>query len=239
MARRGHRLQPEHCIAHYQNQIGNANPYFSSDFPISPRIWVFSSFRRYALPLMMQVEKYLGKRLLTSDRNIVEDVSQGKSFRHAVRDEIHQSGRKITADVLRKLRGGGGVRRKKINAIQSNEAIETESDRRLFRSIMPEKNMERYYCTKSELELFDPEKIQLAIENSSFVEVHPVASISDSNTIEFHRIGRCLFRSLARLFKHSGKKCESGWNSFHSQRQVLIYKLSFEYNIFGMSHLTQ
>ncbi|GBM17036.1 hypothetical protein AVEN_133305-1 [Araneus ventricosus] len=108
-----HRLQPEHCIAHYQNQIGNANPYFSSDFPIQRGYGFFSSLRRYALPLMMQAGKYLGKRLLTSDRNIVEDVSQGKSFRHAARDQIRQSGREITADILHNLRGGGGVKRKK------------------------------------------------------------------------------------------------------------------------------
>ncbi|GBN99064.1 hypothetical protein AVEN_185587-1 [Araneus ventricosus] len=113
MAKRGHRLQPEHCIAHYQNQIGNANPYFASDFPIQRGYGFFSSLRRYALPLMMQAGKYLGKRLLTSGRNIVEDVSQGKSFRHAARDQIRQSGREITADELRKLRGGGGVKRKK------------------------------------------------------------------------------------------------------------------------------
>ncbi|GBM54309.1 hypothetical protein AVEN_234130-1 [Araneus ventricosus] len=49
--------------------------------------------------------------------------------------------------------------------------------------------MELCYCTKSELELFGPEKIQLAIENTSFVEIHPVASISDSNTIEFQITG--------------------------------------------------
>ncbi|GBN27052.1 hypothetical protein AVEN_9054-1 [Araneus ventricosus] len=91
MAKRGHRLQPEHCIAHYQNQIGNANPYFASDFPIQRGYGFFSSLLRYALPLMMQAGKYLGKRLLTSGRNIVEDVSQGKSFRHAARDQIRQS----------------------------------------------------------------------------------------------------------------------------------------------------
>ncbi|GFV21550.1 uncharacterized protein TNCV_5121371 [Trichonephila clavipes] len=49
--------------------------------------------------------------------------------------------------------------------------------------------MERCYCTKSELELFGSEKIQLAIDNSSFVEIHPIASISDSNTIEFQITG--------------------------------------------------
>ncbi|GBO01961.1 hypothetical protein AVEN_49911-1 [Araneus ventricosus] len=45
--------------------------------------------------------------------------------------------------------------------------------------------MEQCYCTKSELDLFVPEKIQLAIDQSGFVKIHPVASISDRNTIEF------------------------------------------------------
>ncbi|GFW78509.1 uncharacterized protein TNCV_5110501 [Trichonephila clavipes] len=45
--------------------------------------------------------------------------------------------------------------------------------------------MEKCYCTKSELDLFTSSPIQLAIDRSSFVEIHPVASISDNNTIEF------------------------------------------------------
>ncbi|GFT48594.1 uncharacterized protein F54H12.2 [Nephila pilipes] len=49
--------------------------------------------------------------------------------------------------------------------------------------------MEKCYCPKSELELFSPEKIQLAIDSSSFVEIHPIASISDSSTIEFQITG--------------------------------------------------
>ncbi|XP_054714664.1 uncharacterized protein F54H12.2-like [Uloborus diversus] len=46
--------------------------------------------------------------------------------------------------------------------------------------------MEKCYCTKSELDLFTSTPIQLAIDRSSFVEIHPVASISDhNNNIEF------------------------------------------------------
>ncbi|GFV45893.1 uncharacterized protein TNCV_2322511 [Trichonephila clavipes] len=45
--------------------------------------------------------------------------------------------------------------------------------------------MEKCYCTKSELDLFTSSPIQLAIDRSSFVEIRPVASISDNNTIEF------------------------------------------------------
>ncbi|GFX53923.1 uncharacterized protein TNCV_1154541 [Trichonephila clavipes] len=86
---------------------GNGDPYFSSDFPIQRGYGFFSNLRRYTFPLMIQAGKYLGKRLLTSGRNIVEEVSQGKSFRNAARDQLRQSGREITTDILRKLKGGG------------------------------------------------------------------------------------------------------------------------------------
>ncbi|GBN86001.1 hypothetical protein AVEN_22952-1, partial [Araneus ventricosus] len=87
------------------NQIGNADPYFSSNFSIERGYGFFSNLRRYALALVIQAGKYLGKRLLTSGRNIVEDTSQRKLFRDAARDQMHQSGREITTDILRKLRG--------------------------------------------------------------------------------------------------------------------------------------
>ena len=45
--------------------------------------------------------------------------------------------------------------------------------------------MEKCFCTKSELSLFDQAPVQMAIDRSSFVEIHPVASISDNPTIEF------------------------------------------------------
>ncbi|GFT65710.1 uncharacterized protein TNCV_4680351, partial [Trichonephila clavipes] len=165
---------------------------------------------------MMQAGKYLGKRLLESGQNIVEDVSRGKSFRHAARDQIRQSGREIKADIIRKLQGGGGgVKRKKIPALSSNEAKETESNRQIFRSLTTEK-MERCYCTKSELELFGSEKIQLAIDNSSFVEIHPIASISDSNTIEFQitGLGDGYFDLSYVLLNIQAKNSKSRWNSF-------------------------
>ncbi|GFV02187.1 uncharacterized protein TNCV_3516421 [Trichonephila clavipes] len=121
MAMRGRILQPEHCIEYYRNQIGNGDPYFSSDFPIQRGYGFFSNLRRYAFPLMIQAGKYLGKRLLTSGRNIVEEVSQGKSFRNAARDQLRQSGREITTDILRKLKGGG-IR--KVASISDSNTIE-------------------------------------------------------------------------------------------------------------------
>lgn len=46
--------------------------------------------------------------------------------------------------------------------------------------------MDRCFCTKSELELFASPPIQMAVDKSSFLEIHPVASISDNPTIEFN-----------------------------------------------------
>ncbi|GFT56895.1 uncharacterized protein F54H12.2 [Trichonephila clavipes] len=61
--------------------------------------------------------------------------------------------------------------------------------------------MEKCYCTKSELNLFASAPTQLAIDRSSFVEVHPVASISDNNTIEFLISGLCEpYFDLSHLF---------------------------------------
>ncbi|GFW03037.1 uncharacterized protein TNCV_156571 [Trichonephila clavipes] len=67
------------------------------------------------------LELRAGKRLLTSGRNIVEEVSQGKSFRNAARDQLRQSGREITTDILRKLKGGG-IR--KVASISDSNTIE-------------------------------------------------------------------------------------------------------------------
>lgn len=45
--------------------------------------------------------------------------------------------------------------------------------------------MEKCYCTKSELDLFVSSPIQLAIDRSSMIEIHPIASIASSNNLEF------------------------------------------------------
>lgn len=59
------------------------------------------------------------------------------------------------------------------------------------------------YCTKSELDLFVSQPIQLAIDRSSFVEIHPVASISDSSSIEFLISGLgTSYYDLSHVFLH-------------------------------------
>lgn len=45
--------------------------------------------------------------------------------------------------------------------------------------------MDKCFCTKSELDLFTSSPIQLAIDRSSMLEIHPIASITSSNNLEF------------------------------------------------------
>lgn len=44
-------------------------------------------------------------------------------------------------------------------------------------------------CLKSELDLFSAQPIQLAVEDSCFVEIHPVASLGEKSPIEFYISG--------------------------------------------------
>lgn len=48
---------------------------------------------------------------------------------------------------------------------------------------------ESVICLKSELDLFNSPAIQLGIDSSSFVQIHPLASLSDKTPIEFYISG--------------------------------------------------
>ncbi|GFW45069.1 uncharacterized protein TNCV_4513831 [Trichonephila clavipes] len=203
METRGQRLDPHDCIDYYCNQQGGKGTYFASNYPIQRGYGLFSNLKRYAMPIMIKAGKYLGKHLLTTGQNVLEDMSRGKSFREASRNQFRQAGNEIKQDILRKLRGGGGIKRKKHTPKKTDKEKEILCERRVYKSL----KMEKCYCTKSELDLFASAPIQLAIDRSSFVEVHPVASISDNNTIEFliSGLGESYF-DLSHLFLHVQSK---------------------------------
>ncbi|GFS90657.1 uncharacterized protein TNCV_4098401 [Trichonephila clavipes] len=182
MEKRGQRLDPNDCIGYYCKQQIGSGSYFASNYPIQRGYGLFSNLRRYAMPIMMKAGKYLGKHLLSTCQNVLEDMLQGKSFKEASKYQLRQVGEEIKKDILRKLKGGGGVKRKKQSS--HGDRPREKSLARKTCLLICEK-IEKCYCTKSELDLFTSSPIQLAIDRSSFVEIHPVASISDNNTIEF------------------------------------------------------
>lgn len=44
-------------------------------------------------------------------------------------------------------------------------------------------------CLKSELDLFNGVAVQLGIDSSSFIEIHPIATLSNQSPIEFYVSG--------------------------------------------------
>lgn len=110
---RGQRLDPHDCVDYYCNQQGGKGSYFASNYPIQRGYGLFSNLKRYAMPIMIKAGKYFGKHLLTTGRNVLEDMSRGKSFRESSREQFRQAGKEIQQDIIRKLKGGGGIKRKK------------------------------------------------------------------------------------------------------------------------------
>jgi len=106
------RLHPVDCISYYCNQAGGG-PYFSSDHQIQRGYSIFSNIRRFAVPLMRRAGKYLGKKLLSTGRNVIDDLVQGKSLKESSRDRILESGRAIKKDIIRKLQTGSGKNKRK------------------------------------------------------------------------------------------------------------------------------
>ncbi|GFY30296.1 uncharacterized protein TNCV_4065471 [Trichonephila clavipes] len=113
MEKRGQRLDPNDCIGYYCKQQIGSGSYFASNYPIQRGYGLFSNLRRYAMPIMMKAGKYLGKHLLSTGQNVLEDMSQGKSFKEASKYQLRQVGEEIKKDILRKLKGGGGVKKER------------------------------------------------------------------------------------------------------------------------------
>ncbi|GFW07458.1 uncharacterized protein TNCV_3915911 [Trichonephila clavipes] len=77
METRGQRLDPHDCIDYYCNQQGGKGTYFASNYPIQRGYGLFSNLKRYAMPIMIKAGKYLGKHLLTTGQNVLEDMCLG------------------------------------------------------------------------------------------------------------------------------------------------------------------
>lgn len=108
-------LDTRACVDHYCNQRGG---YFASEYPIQRGYGFLSALRRFAIPILKKTGMYLGKRLLSTGQNVMEDMDRGKSFKEASRDRFRESTQNIKQDALRKLKGGGNKRKKRSRKIQ-------------------------------------------------------------------------------------------------------------------------
>lgn len=100
------RLHAKDCELYYCRQVGGGDPYFQGILH-QRGYGFFADLRRHMTPLLIRAGKYLGKRMLETGRNVMEDVSSGSSIRDATRKRLRETAKGIKGDIFQKLQSGG------------------------------------------------------------------------------------------------------------------------------------
>ncbi|GFU52042.1 uncharacterized protein F54H12.2, partial [Nephila pilipes] len=119
---------------------------------------MFSNLIRYITPIAMKAGKYLGKHLLNTGSKVMSDVATER-FGYKKKEILQEK------------------------SFSTYQAKSKEIERNRYFLIM---NSRACACVKSELDLFSASSVQLAIDESSFAEIHHVATLSDKTPIEFY-----------------------------------------------------
>ncbi|GFU51746.1 uncharacterized protein F54H12.2 [Nephila pilipes] len=106
----------------------------------------------------LKAGKYLGKHLLNTGSKVMSDVATER-FGYKKKEILQEK------------------------SFSTYQAKPKEIERNRYFLIMDSRACA---CVKSELDLFSVSPVQLAIDESSFAEIHPVATLSDRTPIEFY-----------------------------------------------------
>lgn len=104
-------LHPEDCANYYCSQVGNGS-YFQG-LPFQRGYGFFGDLRRYITPIAIRAGKYLGKQLLQTGSNVVQDVAGGQSFKDSARARLRETSKKVKSDFFKTLQKGGAIKRKR------------------------------------------------------------------------------------------------------------------------------
>lgn len=104
-------LHPEDCVNYYCNQVGGSHPYFQG-VAHQRGYGFFGDLRRYITPIALRAGKYLGKQLLQTGTNVMQDVASGQTFKDSARARMRETSKKVKSDFFKTLQSGGGIKRK-------------------------------------------------------------------------------------------------------------------------------
>lgn len=83
---------------------------------------------------------------------------------------------------------------------------------------------ESIVCLKSELDLFNTSASQLGIDHSSFVQIHPVSSLTDKTPTEFYISDNGeYYLDLAHTILHLRIQVKKKWWKFSCSRCLRAY----------------
>lgn len=106
-------LSQKDCDSYYCQQVGGGGPYFHG-INHQRGYGIFSNIARYLRPLAFSASKYLGKKLLKTGSNVMNDVAGGRSFKESAKSRLRETGKNIKDDFVRKLQSGSGsIKRKR------------------------------------------------------------------------------------------------------------------------------
>lgn len=109
-------LSAKDCEAYYCIQVGGGGPYFYG-IRHQRGYGFFGDLRRYLTPMAVKAARYLGRNLLYTGKNIIDDVSSGTSLKDSTRNRFRETSAKMKKDILDKLsqhgRGKKSIKRKR------------------------------------------------------------------------------------------------------------------------------
>lgn len=73
----------------------------------------FRDIRWRISPYLFHADRYLGRQLFQTRKNLITDVALGSSFRDSARNRLREASKKIKNDIFEKLQHGKGIKRKR------------------------------------------------------------------------------------------------------------------------------
>src|SRR5713101_4384037 len=114
------------CVNYYCRQLGGELPAYYQGRQQIGNGW-FSNFFRAAVPIAKKVAGYLGKKALKTGAAVAQDIAGGENIKQSLRKRALETGESVRDDVMSKLQGGFGIKRKR-KAKKVHKRLKRERD---------------------------------------------------------------------------------------------------------------
>ncbi|GFS98545.1 uncharacterized protein F54H12.2 [Trichonephila clavipes] len=152
----------------------------------------FKRLFRTALPFLTRGAKSVGKEVLKTGTQIVNDLLEGQNLEDAAKHRTKETGRKLAREAIKKADDmlGQGKSIKKKEKDSQNTSFRLKPGKRkdvifLIRNKMAFLLKDSPECAKSELNLFTLPPTQTVIEKGQWIQFHPIANVTDGGPVEF------------------------------------------------------
>ncbi|GFY23380.1 uncharacterized protein F54H12.2 [Trichonephila clavipes] len=151
----------------------------------------FKRLFRTALPFLTRGAKSVGKEVLKTGTQIVNDLLEGQNLEDAAKHRTKETGRKLAREAIKKaddmLGQGKSIKERKDS---QNTSFRLKPGKRkdvifLIRNKMAFLLKDSPECAKSELNLFTLPPTQTVIEKGQWIQFHPIANVTDGGPVEF------------------------------------------------------